>query len=61
MPNAYHPAGINITFVGGSVRFVSDQIDPTIYAQLMTSNRNRSNLVSWSEYRCTHRKRNYRR
>lgn len=44
MPTALHPAGVNIAFVGGSVRFVSDQIEPRIYCQLMTSNRNRSDL-----------------
>ncbi len=44
MPTALHPAGINLAFVGGSVRFVSDQISPIVYAQLMTSNRNKSDL-----------------
>lgn len=44
-PNSRHPAGVNVAFVGGSVRFVADQIEPRVYAQLMTSNRNKSDLV----------------
>ena len=43
-PNSYHPGGVNVAFVGGSVRFVNDQIEPRIYCQLMTSNRNKSDL-----------------
>jgi prepilin-type processing-associated H-X9-DG protein len=45
MPNSRHPAGVNVAFVGGAVRFISDQIEPRVYAQLMTSNRNKSDLV----------------
>lgn len=43
-PSSLHPGGVNMAFVGGSVRFVSDQIEPVVYAQLMTSNRNRSEV-----------------
>lgn len=43
-PAALHPGGVNIAFVGGSVRFVTDSIQPVVYAQLMTSNRNKSDL-----------------
>lgn len=44
-PSSRHPAGINVAFVGGSVRFISDSIEPRVYAQLMTSNRHMSDLV----------------
>ena len=43
-PSSYHPAGVNVAFMGGQVAFVADQIDPFIYAQLMTSNQKRSDL-----------------
>ena len=43
-PTSLHPAGINIAYVGGSVKFTTDQIEPVVFAQLMTSNRNRSDL-----------------
>jgi len=39
-----HPGGVNIAYVGGSVQFTADQIEPVVYAQLMTSNRNKSDL-----------------
>ncbi|MCA9236043.1 MAG: DUF1559 domain-containing protein [Planctomycetales bacterium] len=44
-PSSNHPSGVNMAFVGGSVSFIGDQIDPTVYAQLCTSNRNVSDLV----------------
>ena len=44
-PSSNHPGGVNVAFVGGSVQFVTDQLEPRVYAQLMTSNRNRSDLV----------------
>ena len=31
-------------FVGGQVIFMNEMVDPKVYAQLMTSNRKRSNL-----------------
>ena len=43
-PSSYHPAGVNVAFVGGQVVFVADQIDTFVYAQLMTSNQKKSNL-----------------
>ncbi|MDC0936613.1 DUF1559 domain-containing protein [Pirellulales bacterium] len=43
-PSSLHPGGVNVAFVGGSVSFISDQISPLVYAQLMTSNSNRSDL-----------------
>lgn len=42
--NSNHPGGVNVAFVGGSVRYVADSIEPRVYAQLMTSNRNQSDL-----------------
>ena len=43
-PSSYHPGGVNVAFMGGQVAFVADQIDPLVYAQLMTSNQKRSDL-----------------
>ena len=45
MPSSIHPGGVNVAFVGGSVQFITEEIEARIYAQLMTSNRNRSDLV----------------
>ena len=47
-PSSYHPAGVNVAFVGGQVVFISDQIDPFVYAQLMTSNQKKSDLENGS-------------
>lgn len=43
-PSSNHPGGVNVAFVGGAVRFISEQIDPGVYAQLMTSNARASDL-----------------
>jgi prepilin-type processing-associated H-X9-DG protein len=43
-PSSNHPGSVNVAFVGGSVRVVGDQIEPRVYAQLMTSNSKRSEL-----------------
>jgi prepilin-type processing-associated H-X9-DG protein len=45
-PSSNHPGGVNVAFVGGAIQFVSDSISPTVYAQLMTSNRRESELLS---------------
>ena len=45
-----HPGGVNMAFAGGNVQFVADQIEPRVYAQLMTSNRNQSDLVIGTTY-----------
>lgn len=45
-PSGHHPGGVNVAFVGGQVIYLSDRISPVVYAQLMTSNRKRSNLVN---------------
>jgi prepilin-type N-terminal cleavage/methylation domain-containing protein/prepilin-type processing-associated H-X9-DG protein len=42
--NSNHPGGVNVAFVGGSVQYMGDSIEPRVYAQLMTSNRNQSDL-----------------
>jgi prepilin-type N-terminal cleavage/methylation domain-containing protein/prepilin-type processing-associated H-X9-DG protein len=43
-PSSNHPGGVNMAFCGGNVQFVTDEITPLVYAQLMTSNRKGSNL-----------------
>ena len=43
-PSSNHPGGANMAFCGGQVVFIADSIDPLVYAQLMTPNRNRSTL-----------------
>lgn len=42
--SSFHPGGVNVAFVGGAVVFLSEQINPIVYAQLMTSNRKLSDL-----------------
>jgi prepilin-type N-terminal cleavage/methylation domain-containing protein/prepilin-type processing-associated H-X9-DG protein len=44
-PTSNHPGGVNVAFVGGSVRFIASQIEPLVYAQLMTSNSKSSDLM----------------
>jgi prepilin-type processing-associated H-X9-DG protein len=43
-PSSNHPGGINVAFAGGAVRFLSEDVELMVYAQLMTSNRNSSDL-----------------
>ena len=43
-PNSTHPGGANMAFCDGHVVFIADSMDPLVYGQLMTSNRNRSSL-----------------
>jgi prepilin-type N-terminal cleavage/methylation domain-containing protein/prepilin-type processing-associated H-X9-DG protein len=45
-PSSNHPGGVNMAFCGGQVVFVTETIDPLVYAQLCTPNRNRSSLVA---------------
>ncbi len=35
-PSSNHSGGFHVTFVGGSARFMSDDMPYTLYAQLMT-------------------------
>lgn len=44
MPSSNHPGGVNVAFVAGQVQLLSDQIEPLVYAQLMTSNHKQSDL-----------------
>jgi prepilin-type N-terminal cleavage/methylation domain-containing protein/prepilin-type processing-associated H-X9-DG protein len=48
-PSSNHPGGVNVAFCGGSIRFMGDSIDPTIYGQIMTTNSRKSNLVRVSD------------
>lgn len=45
-PSSVHPGGVNVSFCGGNVEFMRENIDPTVYAQLMTSNSKKSTLIS---------------
>ena len=44
-PSSNHPNGVNVAFCGGSVDFMAENVEPRVYAQLMTSNAKRSSLV----------------
>lgn len=37
-PSSNHPGGVNAIMVDGSTRFLSENIDPFVYARLVTSN-----------------------
>jgi hypothetical protein len=43
-PSSNHPGGVNAAFVAGATKFISDDIDLRVYAQLMTSNRKSTDL-----------------
>jgi prepilin-type processing-associated H-X9-DG protein len=47
-PSSMHSGGVNVAFCGGQVEFMREQVEPVIYAQLMTSNSKRSSLYSGS-------------
>ncbi len=40
-----HSGGVNAAFVAGNVVFLNDQMDPVVFAQLMTSNHKLSDLI----------------
>jgi prepilin-type N-terminal cleavage/methylation domain-containing protein len=44
-PSSNHPGGVNVAFCAGQIDFMAEQVSPLVYAQLMTSNSKRSNLV----------------
>lgn len=44
LPSSFHSGGVNSAFAGGQVVFITDQIEPFVYAQLMTSNHKQSEL-----------------
>jgi prepilin-type processing-associated H-X9-DG protein len=41
-PTSKHPGGVNAAFCDGHIVFIQENIDPRIYAMLMTSNQKRS-------------------
>ena len=43
-PSSRHPNGVNVGFVAGQVQFLREDINAVVYAQLMTSNRKKSDL-----------------
>jgi prepilin-type N-terminal cleavage/methylation domain-containing protein len=43
-PSSYHPEIVNVAFASGSVQVMHQDIDPLVYAQLMTSNHKLSDL-----------------
>ena len=43
-PSSNHAGGVNVAFVAGHCRFLSDKIDQLIYCQLMTPNHKESTL-----------------
>ncbi|NOY42236.1 MAG: DUF1559 domain-containing protein [Planctomycetes bacterium] len=43
-PSSHHASAVNVAFAGGQIRLLRDNISPLVYAQLMTSNRNQSDL-----------------
>jgi prepilin-type N-terminal cleavage/methylation domain-containing protein len=48
LPSSNHPSGVNMAFCGGQVVFISETMDPLVYAQLCTPNRHRSNLADYT-------------
>lgn len=42
--SSFHPGGVNVAYVGSQVSFLNDQVDPFVFAQLMTSNHKQSGL-----------------
>ncbi|NOY41026.1 MAG: DUF1559 domain-containing protein [Planctomycetes bacterium] len=44
-PSSNHPGGVHVAFVGGNVQLVADDVDFLVYAQLMTSNHKKSDLL----------------
>ncbi len=49
-PSSRHPGGVNVAFCGGNIEFMREQIDPTVYGQLMTSNSKRSKLQAGGKF-----------
>ncbi len=45
-PSSNHPGGVNVAFCDGRVVYVTDRVEPQIYAQLMTSSARRSSYVA---------------
>jgi prepilin-type N-terminal cleavage/methylation domain-containing protein/prepilin-type processing-associated H-X9-DG protein len=49
-PSSRHPGGVNVAFAGGQVEFLRENIEPLVYAQLMTSNSKKSKLKKGSQF-----------
>jgi prepilin-type processing-associated H-X9-DG protein/prepilin-type N-terminal cleavage/methylation domain-containing protein len=47
-PHSTHPGGVNMAFCDGHVTTINETMDPLVYGQLMTSNRNRSRLNDYT-------------
>jgi prepilin-type processing-associated H-X9-DG protein len=47
-PASNHPGGVNVAYCDGHIVFVSEGVEPRVYAQLMTSNRNKSKFYDQS-------------
>jgi prepilin-type processing-associated H-X9-DG protein len=47
-PSSNHPGGVNVAFAGGQITFIAETIDPLVYGQLCTPNRNRSSLADYT-------------
>jgi prepilin-type processing-associated H-X9-DG protein len=45
IPSCNHPGGFDVSFADGHIEFLSETIDPRVYAQLMTSNSKKSTLI----------------
>jgi prepilin-type processing-associated H-X9-DG protein len=43
-PNSFHPQGCNFLFADGHVKFLSEQIDETVYGRMFTPNGTRRKL-----------------
>jgi prepilin-type processing-associated H-X9-DG protein len=48
-----HSGGVNATFVDGHVQLINDQVDPFVFAQLMTSNHKQSKLGTSPNFEAT--------
>lgn len=48
-PSSHHPGVVNVAFVAGNVKPISERINLLVYAQLMTSNRKTSELEKYTK------------
>jgi prepilin-type N-terminal cleavage/methylation domain-containing protein/prepilin-type processing-associated H-X9-DG protein len=48
-PSSNHPGSVNMAFCDGHISSVAETLDPVVYGQLMTSNRNRSRLGDYTQ------------
>jgi prepilin-type processing-associated H-X9-DG protein len=47
-PASKHPGGVNVAYADGHIVFLREAIEPRVYAQLMTTNRNKSKFYDVS-------------